>query len=459
MRALVYTRISDDDGQRMAGVGRQEHDCCEVAVAEGATSTTVYCDNSISATNGAVRHDYERMLRDIRAGKADGGLVVTWAQDRLCRRPEEFEQFLQLADRHGFRFLAPTDGIDIRPGDGLLYPRIRSAVAAEEVRKIKVRVSRALAQNRDQGRRHGKLPFGWRPDGQPDPERAALVVEATDRLLAGDSLHGIARDWTDRGVARLSFTHRKRNGVKLPAEEQTTVESEWTASKVRALVARPANAGLMTHNGKVLPTRGTWAPLVPEDRWRSVASLLESRATPASVRRHLLGGLIACGKCGGPVYGVVNRSEGYEYPLYRCGRASCQQQTRIEPVDDYVGEVMVNRLSAIKLADLVSVERKVAMQATEQLFSDLSLDPAQLARTLAGLQAELDTAQAQADRLSNGRTEALRGLTGKRAQAAWDGLTDDRKRSVISLLATLTLMPGDRRTPVEDRIDVDWHKL
>ncbi|HEX8132065.1 MAG TPA: recombinase family protein, partial [Actinomycetes bacterium] len=85
LKAVIYTRISSDDGTSL-GVRRQEEDCRELALRRGWTVTAVYTDNDISASNGKPRPAYRRMLGDLREGLA--GAVIVWDLDRLHRRPK-----------------------------------------------------------------------------------------------------------------------------------------------------------------------------------------------------------------------------------------------------------------------------------------------------------------------------------------------------------------------------------
>src|SRR5438552_3514193 len=141
-RAAIYCRISDDREGRALGVARQEADCRELAARKGWPVAEVYVDNDISAADPRNRRPgYERLLEDIGDGRRDA--VIVWDLDRLHRRPIELERFVEIADRAGLRHLAAVGGdVDLGTGDALLVARIKGAVAAEEVRKIRQRLAR-----------------------------------------------------------------------------------------------------------------------------------------------------------------------------------------------------------------------------------------------------------------------------------------------------------------------------
>lgn len=71
------------------------------------------------------------MLEDIEAGRRDA--VIAYHQDRLTRRPMEWEQFVELCDRAGVQQLATvTSDINFGNDNGMLVARITAAVVANE---------------------------------------------------------------------------------------------------------------------------------------------------------------------------------------------------------------------------------------------------------------------------------------------------------------------------------------
>jgi site-specific DNA recombinase len=80
---------------------------------------------------------------------------------------------------------------------------------AAEAERIGERISRASRQRAERGEWHGGPvpPWGYvfsEVEGRRSlklwPERAALVREAADRVLAGESLYRIRQDWNARGL-------------------------------------------------------------------------------------------------------------------------------------------------------------------------------------------------------------------------------------------------------------------
>jgi hypothetical protein len=104
MRAAVYLRISDDREGRELDVERQRVDCLKLAGRLGVDVVEVYQDNDTEASARVHRRRpaYRRMLAD--AGARRFGTVIAYTSGRLAHRPEEYEDLLELAQRHRTRF-------------------------------------------------------------------------------------------------------------------------------------------------------------------------------------------------------------------------------------------------------------------------------------------------------------------------------------------------------------------
>lgn len=142
----------------------------------------------------------------------------------------------------------------------------------------------------------GIKPFGYEAlptgpprvkDGEPRlqltgeivPEEAALIREAAQRLLDGDSIRAVLRDWSERGI-------RSPRG------------KAWTSPGFRHKLRNPRLIGIHPETGE----RAAWKPIL--DR-RTHKALVELYADPTRLRsrrggRYLLTGLLFCGVCGAP---------------------------------------------------------------------------------------------------------------------------------------------------------------
>src|SRR6185312_2288785 len=117
-----------------------------------------------------------------------------------------------------------------------------------------------------------------------DQAEAAVVQDAADRVLAGETVKGIAR-------------------VLNAAGHRTSTGQPWRDVNVRDMLLRPRNAGLRVHHGEVVG-RGKWTPILPADKFHQVEAILNNparRTNPGKDGRvHLLSVLARCGVCDTP---------------------------------------------------------------------------------------------------------------------------------------------------------------
>ena len=196
----------------------------------------------------------------------------------------ELEDLIDLADEHRLALASVTGDVDLSTDNGRLYTRIKGAVGKGETERKAARQRAAAKQKAEKGLPQWRTAFGYLGGSngpEPDPQTAPLVKHAYAAILAGSSLKDIARLFNDAGAYGL-------NG------------KPWTASTLSLFLRKPRNAGLRAYNGEIIG-KGTWTALVDENTWRAAQSVLDAPSRPLgrkSVRRHLLTGVLQCGKCG-----------------------------------------------------------------------------------------------------------------------------------------------------------------
>ena len=226
MQAAIYLRQSEDrDGNKFA-IDRQREDCDKLCAQRG-WGTTEYVDNDTSASNGKPRPAYQRMLADIRAGVIDA--VVAWDLDRLYRQPRELEDLIDLADQKHLALATVGGEVDLSTDNGRLFARIKGAVANSETDRKRARQKRANKQ-RAEGRPPEPLHRAVRVPARPtsrlilEPAEAMMVRDAYSAILAGASLHTIAKQW---------------NAASVP----TRRGNRWSGATVRQMLMSGATPG------------------------------------------------------------------------------------------------------------------------------------------------------------------------------------------------------------------------
>lgn len=478
IRAGCYCRISSDPDDRREGVTRQREDTSALCEVKGWQVADYYVDNDRSASSGKDRPEWDRLLADIAAGKIDA--IAAWDQDRGWRMMSELEALRKFFAGLGRHIPLATTGqgdIDLTTPTGVMMAQVKTAVSEHEVAMMKVRIRRAARQKAESGRPAWKVAFGYLPetrrgsqdDGtrQLDPRTAPLVAEGYAAILAGAALKEVAALWNDAGAYTV-------NG------------KPWKVNEVGHFLRHPRNAGLRSHfqTGKTVNRRdaeivgkGTWPPLVEESVWRAAQAILDTRPAggrgrPRSVRRHLLTGILICGRCGANLGGrVVKPKNNVTYSCMKCFKCSVQSHY-IEPM---LEELIGARLARADAADLLKgtqhdpaeVQRLNDEKATLYArLDELAVERAQGLLTGRQLQIATEVIQKQIDGIDAQEidAESLRVFDGiplgtQQAVAAFKNLSPDRRRAVMRVLAKeIRVDPVGKVGHVfnPDRVKVIW---
>ncbi len=435
--AAIYCRISKDRIGAGLGVDRQLTDCQELAARLGWTVAAVHTDNDISAYSGKPRPGYRALLDDLKTGRADA--VIAWHTDRLHRSPTELETYIAACEASG----APTHcvkagALDLTTPSGRLVARQLGSVARYEVEHMQERIVAAKTAAAKAGKyRGGRRPFGYEADGiTVRPVEAAAVLDASRRVLLGESLASISREWNAQGIA-------------------TAMGTSWTPTAVQRVLRRARNAALIECDGAMLPA--TWPAIVPEGIWAEVVALCADpsrRKAKSSEARWLGSGLFHCGVCGdGTTVRSAVTSSGK--PGYRCKRAA-HLTVRAQPIDELVTSLVLQRLSRPDAWRLLAVERTADTQALADEAAALRARNAGLADlygdgviTGGELRAQRGRIQSRlaelAAAIGNGAAGSpLAGFAdAPDAAAAWGAASVSRRKVVVAALMTVTLhSPG-----------------
>ncbi|MBB5830975.1 recombinase family protein [Brachybacterium aquaticum] len=441
------------------GVDRQLADCRKEAKRRGWTVVDEYVDNNVSASSKRPRPAYERMKADIESGRVDG--VVVWDIDRLTRKPSELEEFIKLSDNTGVALASVGGEVDLSTEQGRLTARIKGSVARYEAEQMGRRISRAAKQRATDGASyHGQTPFGYvraevEKDGRrvrmliPDATEAPLVREAYRRLLDGDSLWAIARDFTSRGIVG------KRG-------------NPFRGNVLGNLLRRPVYAGLRAYKGEILGD-GEWEALVSKEEHARALAILDAPGRfhlHGTAPKYLLSGIARCGReeCGGLLR-----------PKVQAGRApslvcwDCQKVTRkMAPLDEYVVETVLRRLEGMDL-DLVvpedgtafaeAVAERDAIQTRMDELADaiargaISIRIAE--RSSARLDEELAAAEGRVRSLAP-RPDVLDAV-GAGAREAWAAADLERRRTLLRMLVDVRVDPSGPGVPFHtDQVRISW---
>lgn len=441
MRAVIYCRVSADDRKDERSVGEQEAECRLAAVALGWTVVEVFVDNDVSASRYARkgRPGHEALLAYL--GNQQVDVLMLWETSRGDRELERWAGLLNLCRRREVRIHVTThertyDLEVARDWKAMATDGVDNAYASEETRN---RVARAVRANAQQGRPHGKLPYGYVRTYDErggflaqieHPEQAAVVRECGRRVAAGESLYSIAQDLNARGVPA------PRGGA-------------WIPTQIKRLVTNPRYVGQRVHQGVVIG-QAVWPAILDG------ATFAECTRRMSDPRRHstrdrslkyLLTGILRCGECGSPCRVIKNRG----YHSYACwgGKGTFCVSVRTIHAEEFVVEQLVERLEQPDILSGIAARSDRAVADAESDAGELrtrlkgfydqaalgKISPAGLAAIEEQLLPQIDEADERA--LQAPVPKFLRDVAGPGARKRWDRLELGRQREIVDKLAEL----------------------
>jgi DNA invertase Pin-like site-specific DNA recombinase len=344
-RAAIYCRISSDKTGAGLGVERQEADCRELATRLGLSIEKVFVDNDISAYSGKPRPSYRKLLEVMKSGGVT--TVLAWHTDRLHRSMLELEEYVTCSEQGDVTTHTVKAGlIDLSTPAGRFQARIVGAAARYEVEHMIERQNAAKLQSARNGEYlGGQRPFGFEPRRTAIREdEAAIIREMATAVIGGSSFWSIAVDLNQREIL-------------------TQHGKDWNALKVRNVLIRPINAGIVLHRGVEYPAQSP--AILTLDEWAELQAAIDLNRLksphPGRTRKHLLNGLLFCGECGMKLYhkSKQQRTGGYKTTA-ACGKSNvqtgrqhgCGKVSRmVEPIIDLVIDTVIYRLTSPELAN------------------------------------------------------------------------------------------------------------
>lgn len=452
-------------------MSEQVAECQQECEKRGWPVIEVIEDNDI----GASQHSSKKNRPGYQALKSalkNADVLVSWESSRVTRNPWELEELIPLCAENGVLLCYSGSVYDpSKPSDKLML-RVTGATNAHEVDQTRDRVLRNVRHRVAEGTPHGRMPYGYRREFDPktgstlgwtpDPETAPIVREAARRLLSGETLYAICKDFQARGLPTVS------------GDGQVNAANRWVASRLRRMIQSPTYAGLRTHKGEVTG-KGTWEPILTEDEHLRLVSLLRDpkrlTAYRGSEPRHLLSGIAKCGRCGADHPHARIRYFGPSYvktPRYQCD--TCFLARRADKVDELVDEAMIAFLEdprTIKMLaesdDSAAGEAMAEAQATRQRldslrdeFIDGKVSAASFADIEARMLAKIEKAEESAKAAAS--NPVLANLAGPDARETWENLDLMTKRTAINMTLNVVInyQPPMGRRFDPDCIDISW---
>jgi DNA invertase Pin-like site-specific DNA recombinase len=390
------------------------------------------------------RPQLEAVLNRLRKGDT----LIVWKLDRLGRSTlETVSIVLDLVER-GVNFRSLTDHIDLASDSPFARFQLTLLAAIAELER-NIIIERTKA-GREAARARGKFVgaprlYGFLPDRSAVvPQEVQVLVEVTERILAGESAGSIVRDLNARAITSTTGKHWRSNTLRQVMENRNLAKimGQEDSDRLRRVFSDPAR---------------------------------KRQGVPA---KHLLSGIVRC-QCKAKMYVASRAGDGK--PRYRCFHNAevnrCgKTQVAAHLLEDYVTKEVIRWLAGPGLAvvrnRLMQLDRDLSLLA-QKLHED-EQELVELAR-LKGedryttpewlalrdpIEARIKAAHELLD-----KQPAVLALTNipetrKELEAAWPTWDMERKRSVLkAAIASLKVFPTASRGPGpfdEDRVQLTF---
>ncbi|MGR7027327.1 recombinase family protein [Geodermatophilus sp. URMC 62] len=463
----VYLRISRSD-DRSTSIAKQRSNTRRRAE-QGWPGRDVreFVDDGVSASKGKARAGLDALMAAVRDGELAAVVVDTLdrlTRDRGARALWDLAAECEVA---GVALVGASQDIDVGTASGEMSASVLAAAARFEARRTAERVKSTNEHRRARGLRALGGPPVWglmrAGDGfVPDPERGPILLDAIDRVIAGElSIRGMAEEFTRRGV---------------PTARGGTVWSHRAASKV---LRSPALAGMTPADGDVVRSADDGLPVVlpgehllTVDRWHALQSALNERVqTRAPIRRRqplpLLHGL-AVDEGGHKLY---RHAPAGRIVRYNCRTVGCPTKTSVSltALDAFVAETFMAEAGGepeLTLEVIVHGRDNARLRAlrgeiaktTAALGS--SRDPAEIQELAARLTLQRQ-AEAEAEAGSSAGDLMAFKSTGRTLGDAYQAATtnDERRALLAAHIEAVVVTPsirGGGGRPLAERVRVQW---
>ncbi|MFF2189301.1 recombinase family protein [Streptomyces sp. NPDC058155] len=468
-RALLYGRNSRDPKKKGRSVADQLHEARGMCERFKWPIVDEFKDTGISASRHAkrTRDDFEELIEAIESGVAR--IVIAFEASRYYRDLEVYVRLRNACYANNVLLCYNGAVYDMSKSEDRNQTGQDALQAEREAEGIRDRNVRTMRLNAEAGKPHGKIPFGYMrkydPDsgdliGQfPNPKHAGYVDAAFRDFDSGCSVYSLVRRLsTDVAAARPDGAH-------------------WNERNVKRMLRNPAYIGMRIHQGTIL-RKAVWDPLLKNadgeadvELFRRVQKRLDdpSRGSQFDGQAlYLLTGIGLCGECGDQA--TLRKGEQKGKNNYQC-RDGYDTSLLMDLLDAYVEEAVLAYLSTPAAREALLPDEDASASEAQALLDALKqqLDEARtLAHTLdenrrprlsvaalgameAGLQPQIDEAQAAVDRIAGVSPLVQRLVTAADPVAVWDGAaaTDtvpavpglelEQKRAILRQVVTVRL--------------------
>ena len=382
LRVTFYARVSTDMDAQLNSLENQIQYYTEFIQSKpNWVFVPGYVDEGISGGSTKKRDDFNRMIRDAKAGLFD--FIITKEISRFSRSTLDSIQYTQELLDHNVGVFFQNDNINTLDSDSEFRLVVMAGVAQDELRKLSERTKFGFAQSIKNGRVLGNdRLYGY------DKKDCVLTVnegeaEIVRRVFDLYANQGLGTRKISQALTEMGYTSRQGNAFNtLTIRNMLTnpkYKGWYCGRKTQSLDYRTKKKAFLEESEWVMYPDPTIPAIIPEELWNRANALYKERSHQMKTHangatyhnRYPYSGKIICEEHGTTFYRQVLTSSKGDKEVWECrvyrqkGRAACSApQVRSEELDRILAEIfteMVKDKTAI-IDALVAVLKSVPQE-------------------------------------------------------------------------------------------------
>lgn len=402
--AVMYLRVSTPEQADPLNLKNQEDGCRRLAGQRGIPIAEVILGPGESGRT-ADRPSFVRLLSYCKAHRDRIGYVIVESLSRFARNVADQGAAIAELRENDITLLSVAEPNVDNTAAGRMAAGVHGVFNQYFSDALSEKMKERSAASVRAGRWPWAAPVGYVNDLKqgnganikPDPLAAPLVREAFELYATGNHTKvQVLKIITDKGL-------KTKRGLELAPQT------------FDALLRKPIYAGWVYSSSVAAPVRGLHVPIVSQDLFDAVQSVLSGRKlSSAPKRKHNpafpLKHFVKCGVCGTPLTGGMNKGKRKYYANYWCRNSECRAVKVSKSVleSDFVEHLRTLRPDAATVAQFPAIAADVwtrrqgdagaaNKQLTARLEEQRKLKAELLRAKLRGEVTQADYAQANAD--------------------------------------------------------------
>jgi site-specific DNA recombinase len=285
MRSFIYCRVStrEQSTEEHYSLDNQEQRCRDYITMKKWQAATVRKD--VASGKNDNREGFQQLLADIKGRRID--VVIVYRLDRLSRNVRDIYDFLDSIRQYDVAFVSVTEGFDTTTAMGramlgvaAVFAQLTREMISENCKDGLLRRAEAGLFN---GNKSGMFGYSYSKD-----MRSLIVCE--EEAVVVRQIYGwfTEQKWGASKIARMLNVKgiRTKSGV------------QWQRTSVSIVINNPVYCGLIRANGGLVD--GRHDAIISREQYQEARDISQARVkypTASQQSRHLLSGIVTCGKC------------------------------------------------------------------------------------------------------------------------------------------------------------------